>query len=225
MYDSDRFLSAMAKWAQGPDSDDPNHCSTESEIDELDEVDTEEYITEVMNNELKLPTDSSEDLDDSDLFEDVADEDWSPREDVNIDPELLSDVELKAIASDWVVYDQDHNGDFQGDNTTDLYSGRWGPTASARAYAEPPLAMFYYFLPNVMWVNIAEESNRYRESVIASVATQQQQRQQWWQATHPNSRVQPLAYIKVVLRKAKPFQPHEVAHDIGLLIARVLCPQ
>ncbi|KAG2778109.1 hypothetical protein JG687_00010078 [Phytophthora cactorum] len=85
--------------------------------------------------------------------------------------------------------------------------------------------MFYYFLPKVMWANIAEESNRYRESVIASVATQQQHRQQRWQATHPNSHVQSLADIKAVLRKAKPFQPHEVVHDIGLLIARVLCPQ
>ncbi|KAG2920854.1 hypothetical protein PC117_g16393 [Phytophthora cactorum] len=68
MYDSDRFISAVAKcvWTQEPDSDDPNHCSTESENDELDEVDTEEYITEVMNNELKLPSGSGEDLDDSD---------------------------------------------------------------------------------------------------------------------------------------------------------------
>ncbi|KAG3127424.1 hypothetical protein PI126_g21856 [Phytophthora idaei] len=194
---------------------------TESEIDELDEADTEEYVTEVMNNELELSSNSCDDLDDSAFFEDVADEDWSHREDVNIDPTFLSDVELKAIAPDWIVYDQDQSGDFQVDGTTDLYSGRWCPTASARAYAESPLAMFYYFLPKVMWTNIAEESNQYRESVIDPVATQQQQRRQ---ATHHSCRDQTLADIKAVLRKAKPFQPREVVHYIGLRIARVMPP-
>ncbi|ETI56945.1 hypothetical protein F443_00680 [Phytophthora nicotianae P1569] len=55
MYDSDRFMSALAKneWSCEAEDDDPNPCSAEVEIDEANEVETEDHIDEVMNVELE----------------------------------------------------------------------------------------------------------------------------------------------------------------------------
>ncbi|ETI42046.1 hypothetical protein F443_12767 [Phytophthora nicotianae P1569] len=176
-------------------------------ISVTDDIDTEDYIHETT----------------AIFFEDVAGDDWSLRENANANPDFLRDTELKAVSSAWVVYDQDHSGDLQVDGASDLYNGRWGPTESARAYAESPLAMFYYFMPKLMWTKIAEESNRYRASVVDEAAIQKQRRQQQWQLTHPDSRVQSLSDIKDTLSKVKPFQAHEIVHYIALLIARALC--
>ncbi|ETL50080.1 hypothetical protein L916_00623 [Phytophthora nicotianae] len=105
MYDSDRFMSALAKneWSCEAEDDDPNPCSAEVEIDEADEVETEDHLDEVMNVELEEEGERSD---------------------------FIGDDELKAIADAWVVYDQDHSDEFQVDGASDVYSGRWGPTQS-----------------------------------------------------------------------------------------------
>ncbi|ETI39561.1 hypothetical protein F443_14855 [Phytophthora nicotianae P1569] len=220
MHDSNRFISALSKceWSQNADADDPNLCDSDSESDKSDDIDAEDYIHEVMDAEVNLASDAADDalsdnddgLDDGEFFMGFADDDWSPRENDNANPDFLRDTELKAVSSAWVVYDQDHSGDLQVDGASDLYNGRWGPTESARAYAESPLAMFYYFMPKLMWTKVAEESNRYRASVVDEVAIQKQRRQQQWQLTHPDSRVQSLSDIKDTLSKVKPFQAHEI---------------
>ncbi|KAG7380090.1 hypothetical protein PHYPSEUDO_007796 [Phytophthora pseudosyringae] len=157
IYDSNRFIAAMLRqdWSQDSDADDPNICESGSETDEPDEVDTEDYIAQVMGEEVDLTSDYVEvnlaneelsddesDLRDGDFYEDVADGDWRPREETHPDPEFISDAELRAVADSWEVYDEDHSEEFQMEGATDLYDGRYEPTESARAYADSPLGMF-----------------------------------------------------------------------------------
>ncbi|ETL50331.1 hypothetical protein L916_00411 [Phytophthora nicotianae] len=62
----------------------------------------------------------------------------------------MTDDELRDIAeSGWTIYDEEHCGDLQLNATTDYCSGHWGPTRSAVAYAESPLAMFFLFSPQM----------------------------------------------------------------------------
>ncbi|KAG7375776.1 hypothetical protein PHYPSEUDO_015296 [Phytophthora pseudosyringae] len=146
IYDSNRFITAMSRqdWSQDPDADDPNLSDSGSETDEPDEVDTEDYIAQVMGEEVDLTSDYAEvnlangelsddesDLRDGDFYEDVADGDWRPREETHPDPEFISDAELRAVADSWEVYDGDHSEEFQMEGATDLYDGRYGPTESA----------------------------------------------------------------------------------------------
>ncbi|KAG7378873.1 hypothetical protein PHYPSEUDO_009409 [Phytophthora pseudosyringae] len=135
IYDSNRFIAAMSRqeWSQDPDADDPNLCESGSETDEPDEVDTEDYIAQVMGEEVDLTSDYAEvtlaneersddegDLRDGDFYEDVADGDWRPREETHPDPEFISDAELRAVADNWEVYDEDHSEEFQMEGATDL---------------------------------------------------------------------------------------------------------
>ncbi|KAI9992330.1 hypothetical protein PInf_017727 [Phytophthora infestans] len=97
MHDSNGFIFALSKY-------DPNLCDSDSESDKSDEIDTEDYIHEVMDTEVGLASNAAEDalsdnddgLDDAEFFEDVADDDWSPRENANANPDFLRDAELKA---------------------------------------------------------------------------------------------------------------------------------
>ncbi|KAG1687891.1 hypothetical protein DVH05_004543 [Phytophthora capsici] len=147
MHDSNEFISALSKceWSQNADADDPNLCDSDSESNKSDDIDTEDYIHEVMDTEEDLANNADEDalsdnddgLDDAEFFEDVADDDWSPRENANANPDFLGDAELKAVSSAWVVYDQDHSGDLQVDGASDLYNGRWGLRERMRSHLSP----------------------------------------------------------------------------------------
>ncbi|OWZ17820.1 hypothetical protein PHMEG_0008192 [Phytophthora megakarya] len=152
-YDSDQFLAALARHegSNEAEDDDPNICGSECEEDEPDDVETDQQLQEVMNVEIdeehEALSASECEFDDNEVFETIANEAWSPRDDANVNPDFITDDELKAIADAWIVYDQDHSSEFQVDSARDLYDGRWGPTQSARAFAESPLGMFYYFMP------------------------------------------------------------------------------
>ncbi|KAF4130459.1 hypothetical protein GN958_ATG20353 [Phytophthora infestans] len=56
MHDSNGFIFALSKceWSQNADADDPNLCHSDSESDKSDEIDTEDYINEVMDTEVGL---------------------------------------------------------------------------------------------------------------------------------------------------------------------------
>ncbi|ETN16148.1 hypothetical protein PPTG_06358 [Phytophthora nicotianae INRA-310] len=83
----------------------------------------------------------------------------------------MTDDELRDIAeSGWTIYVEEHCGDLQVRPPTNYYSGPWGSTRSAVAYAESPLAMIVYFLPKELWIRIADETNRYRQQTIGAVA-------------------------------------------------------
>ncbi|KAG1703571.1 hypothetical protein DVH05_007515 [Phytophthora capsici] len=167
-YDSDRFMIALSRrqLLDDPDADDPNLCEEDADSDGLD-LDSEETIATIM--------DEFDEADD-DFYEGVEEEDWSPRDEDMGDPDFLSDAELATIKSSWTVYDEHHSSELQLDGATDLYDGRHGPTESARAFADSPLGLFYYFMPKLLWIKIAEESNRHRLAMIDTVAQEQQRR-------------------------------------------------
>ncbi|POM69261.1 Hypothetical protein PHPALM_14473 [Phytophthora palmivora] len=61
------------------------------------------------------------------------------------------------------TFDEHHCGELQLSGADDLYSGSWGPTRSAPAFALSSLGMFFYFLPKKLRIHIENETNDYRE--------------------------------------------------------------
>lgn len=100
-----------------------------------------------------------------------------------------------------------------------LYSGGYGPTEAVLEAAESPLSLFFFFMPRRLWRRIATESNRYYHQ-------------------HLNERVdrlfgtrvggsEGLTREQVLLQETKKHNkiaPEAVAHCVGLLIVRMLCP-
>eukprot|EP00644_Phytophthora_capsici_P000943 jgi/Phyca11/121179/e_gw1.43.143.1 len=185
-------------WLDDPDKDDPNLCESDcsSEATDIEHYDT---IAAMLNG-----------MDDDAFYEDVDDEDWVPREEDHDDPDFMSGEALEEVAASWKVYDETHSEEIQLNGATDLYAGRHNPTESARAFGDSLLGSFYYFMPKLLWIKIAEESNRYRESKMNTVAVERQQRQRRLQVSNPSMRLQSLEEIKDELRKSKPSLPHEL---------------
>lgn len=147
--------------------DDPN--ISDVPLVEEDKVDTEEAVTELL---------------DTDFYSDIVDDDWDVADDsaLSAGPAVgVSKSELVEIEAPWTTYNESKSSELQLDAAADLYSGRSGRAESARAFAASPLGLFYYFLPKLMWIKIADDTNRYRSSVLDSVVRQRQERQQRWQ--------------------------------------------
>ncbi|GMG17619.1 unnamed protein product [Phytophthora fragariaefolia] len=133
------------------------------------------------------------------------------------------DTVMRAMAATgWEVYDQ-HHSDLQLEGAGDLYSGTWGITRSAAAYASSPLGMFFYFIPKKLWYHIAKESEAYRIECIPSVAAAQHAKQLEAHAKDPTKNVQSLEVLIEKLTKTRSIKAHEILHVVGLLIARSLC--
>ncbi|OWZ05992.1 LOW QUALITY PROTEIN: hypothetical protein PHMEG_00021815 [Phytophthora megakarya] len=107
----------------------------------------------------------------------------------------------------------------------DYYNGPWGPTRSAVAYSDSPLAMFFYFLPKALWIRIADETNRYREQNIGALhAGPNRTKLLARQAKDPRVSVPNLEDMEQDLNKFKRIQPYEIVHVIALLFARAIAP-
>jgi hypothetical protein len=117
-----------------------------------------------------------------------------------------------------------YTGDFQVDAATDFYRGEYGPTRSAVAYADSPLGMFFYFLPNALWIHIADETNRYRDQNISAIALSRREKLLARQAKDSRVSVPTLADIEEKLSKFKRIQAHEIVHVVALLFARAVAP-
>ncbi|POM69866.1 Hypothetical protein PHPALM_13809 [Phytophthora palmivora] len=118
------------------------------------------------------------------------------------------DTVMRAMAATgWEVYDQHHSEDLQLEGSGDLYSGTWGITRSAAAYASSPLGMFFYFIPKKLWYHIAKDCTT-RQAAYAK---------------DPIKNVQSLEVLIEKLTKTRSIKAHEVLHVVGLLIARSLC--
>ncbi|ETP29047.1 hypothetical protein F442_21740 [Phytophthora nicotianae P10297] len=55
------------------------------------------------------------------------------------------------------------------DNTTSypgLRQGYSGPTAEVLRRGDSPIALFFYFIPVVLWQHIAASSNEYRREIL-----------------------------------------------------------
>uniref|UniRef100_H3H786 PiggyBac transposable element-derived protein domain-containing protein n=1 Tax=Phytophthora ramorum TaxID=164328 RepID=H3H786_PHYRM len=92
------------------------------------------------------------------------------------------------------------------------------PVAELRAVASSPLQTFLYFMPKSLWVMIADETNRYS-------LQQLDQRAKGIQTKQHRRRRESLKQIRRRLKLKHEYKPHEILNVIGLLVARMLCPQ
>ncbi|ETO99968.1 hypothetical protein F441_22605 [Phytophthora nicotianae CJ01A1] len=133
------------------------------------------------------------------------------------------DAAMRGLGeSGWKIYDQDHCAD-RSLSGADLYTGRWGITKSAAAFADSPLSMLFYFLPKALWKNITAESEAYQKRCIPAIAEKTRERQLAVQARDPKKTVDDLDAIVDKLERQKSIREHEILHVLGLLVARTLC--
>ncbi|POM60605.1 hypothetical protein PHPALM_30528 [Phytophthora palmivora] len=95
------------------------------------------------------------------------------------------------------------------------------PVSELRRLCHSPLLTFFYFMPKSMWVRINYESNVYSLQQVNRRAEEIQGRQ----AKQGDHRQETLKNIQRRLKAKIPYQTHEILHVIGLLVARMLCPQ
>lgn len=95
------------------------------------------------------------------------------------------------------------------------------PIPELREIADSPLALFLYFLPKTLWVQITDETNRYRRQHIEARASRMRANQV--RSQRPST-PETLAQLRRRLRAEKPYDPSEILHVIGLLVAHALCP-
>jgi len=137
----------------------------------------------------------------------------------------LTDEELDQLEADgWETFDEQHSGQVLLDPVP-LYDGPSGPTRAALAYAESPLAIFYFFLPKELWRMVAKETNRYRTDSIDEIAQGMRARARARRETTPSTIVLSVEEYRTKLKRKNPIQPHELVRFIGLLIARSLEPR
>ncbi|OWY92285.1 hypothetical protein PHMEG_00038778, partial [Phytophthora megakarya] len=137
----------------------------------------------------------------------------------------MTDDELREIgASGWTIYDEGHSQNLQVPAATDYYDGPWGPTRSAVAYADSPLAMFFYSLPKELWIRIADETNRYRNQNIHAIAVSRRAKMLTKQQADPRMSVPSLADLEERLHKFMRIQAREILHVIALRFARAIAP-
>eukprot|EP00644_Phytophthora_capsici_P019188 jgi/Phyca11/132413/e_gw1.161.14.1 len=92
------------------------------------------------------------------------------------------------------------------------------PVQELRRVCHSPLLTLFYFMPKSLWVSINVETNRYSAQQIARRA----------HAIHAKQTDRARETPSQIRRRllAKPaYQTHEILLVLGLLIARMLCPQ
>ncbi|KAL3656217.1 hypothetical protein V7S43_019113 [Phytophthora oleae] len=95
------------------------------------------------------------------------------------------------------------------------------PTIELRSICHSPPLTFFYFLPKSLWVTINTETNRYSLQQVDRRAQGILARQ----VDRPRENRETLVQIRRRLKASPAYQTHEILHVIGLLIARMLCPQ
>ncbi|OWZ01755.1 hypothetical protein PHMEG_00026796 [Phytophthora megakarya] len=132
---------------------------------------------------------------------------------------------LRALtAGDWSVYDAEHSCELQMASATDRYNGPWGPIRSALAFTDSPLGLFFYFLPNKLWLRTAEESNRYRTQMLAELFQERRENTLKQQAKDPRKAVPTLEDIEAEFGRFQSIKPYKLVHVIGLLMGCALAP-
>ncbi|ETP46936.1 hypothetical protein F442_06903 [Phytophthora nicotianae P10297] len=156
---------------------------------------------------------------DSDDFLDALREDrlFGPLEsdDLNSDPESVEEdkkVSVEEVDEEPVT--------FELVDAAPLYDGPSGPTKAVLAYAENPLAIFYFFLPKDLWRRIAAETNKYRLDSVDEVAQGMRQRALDKRLTTPSTTVLSVEEYRVKLRCKNTSR-----REPGGAVSRVPCPQ
>ncbi|ETM54462.1 hypothetical protein L914_02209 [Phytophthora nicotianae] len=101
---------------------------------------------------------------------------------------------------EWNYFDERHSGQVQVD-AAPLYDGPSSPTKAALAYAENPLAIFYFFLPKELWRRIAAETNKYRLDSVDEVTQGIRRHALEKRLTTPSTTVLSVEEYRVKLRR------------------------
>jgi hypothetical protein len=102
---------------------------------------------------------------------------------------------------------------YEGMNNEDAH-----PVTELRQACDSPLLTFLYFMPKSLWVAINMETNRYGIQQI-------DRRAQAIQAKQRERQRETVKQIRRRLKSKKAYETHEILHVVGLLVARMLCPQ
>ncbi|GMF31734.1 unnamed protein product [Phytophthora fragariaefolia] len=105
-----------------------------------------------------------------------------------------------------------------------LRQGYSGPTAEALRHGDSPVALFFYFLPVVLWQHIAACSNEYHREMLPRRIDEAYQRYRKKQRRKPDLPRKTRRDIQHDMETMKPIMPHELCQFIGLLAARTIAP-
>ncbi|EGZ06468.1 hypothetical protein PHYSODRAFT_307380 [Phytophthora sojae] len=159
------------------------------------------------------------------------DHDWYLDEygiDVNDDDELLKLAKNRDEIKEWETDGWEEVDPSVGDQTEfgNIYSGEFGPTQELVDIADSPLKRFWYFLPQSLWQDIADEPNKYAKQTVITRARRIRDlhKKLRRKGGMRNAPVESLREIRQRLRKMPPIQPCELHVFLGLLIARALAP-
>uniref|UniRef100_H3H4M7 PiggyBac transposable element-derived protein domain-containing protein n=1 Tax=Phytophthora ramorum TaxID=164328 RepID=H3H4M7_PHYRM len=92
------------------------------------------------------------------------------------------------------------------------------PVAELREVCHSPVLTFLYFMPKSLWVAITEQTNRYAVQQVDRRAEEQHAKQR-------EGRRETVQQIRRRLKSKKGYDTYEILHEVGLLVARMLCPQ
>jgi Transposase IS4 len=97
------------------------------------------------------------------------------------------------------------------------------PIRALMDVADSPIKSFLYFVPKTLWVRIADETNRYKRQTDEARAVKIRRNQM----TNRNRTSTPetVKQIRRRLQAEAPYEPHEIIHVLGLLVAHMLCPR
>ncbi|KAE8897493.1 hypothetical protein PF003_g18412 [Phytophthora fragariae] len=108
------------------------------------------------------------------------------------------------------------------DGEMTAYDGMHGEDAHAvvelREVCHSPVLTFLYFMPKSLWVAITDQTNRYSIQQVDRRAEVQHAKQREGQR-------ETVQQIRRRLKSKKRYDTHEILHVVGLLVARMLCPQ
>ncbi|KAE8963713.1 hypothetical protein PR001_g29285 [Phytophthora rubi] len=227
-FDSDNFLGALKRdrlFGPLPDDDlNLGDSDWQLALDSDTEGDEDGILLDEDDHEDGAGTRSDELSDDEDAQTQPEGQSEAGADDIPITFGMTGD-ELDRLQLDgWDTFDEHHSSQVLLD-AAPLYAGPSGPTRAALAYAENPLAIFYFFLPKQLWRKIAKETNQYRVESINIVAEGMRARALERRRSAPSTVVLSVDEYKSKLRRKHPIQPHELIRFIGLLIARTLEPR
>ncbi|POM69800.1 Hypothetical protein PHPALM_13889 [Phytophthora palmivora] len=154
-------------------------------------------------------------------------------EDAVLAGNLKKDVLREMAATGWEDVEEPDTFDYMNtpyeplDNTRSypgLRQGYSGPTADALRNADSPLALFFFFLPVVLWQHIEVCSNEYGHEMAPLRVDERYKRYRSKFRLNPHLPKKTKRDIQTELDGVKPIQPHELCRFIGLLIARTIAP-
>ncbi|GMF54520.1 unnamed protein product [Phytophthora fragariaefolia] len=105
-----------------------------------------------------------------------------------------------------------------------LRQGYSGPTAEALRNADSPLALFFFFLPVVLWQQIAVCSNQYHREMLPLRVEERYKRYRPTRLHKPELPRKTRRDFRHELEGMKTIRPHELCRFVGLLIARTIAP-